>query len=62
MISRNYADRTITFECDECGETFEADGLDFYDALDEFKDNGGVARLDGDGGEWRHLCGDCQWP
>ena len=56
MISRNYADRTTTFECDECGETFEADGLD------EFKDNGGVARLDGDGGEWRHLCGDCQWP
>lgn len=57
-IRKNYADRTTTFTCDECGETFEADGHDFYDALDEFKDNGGVARLEG--GEWFHLCRDCK--
>lgn len=57
-IRKNYADRTTTFTCDDCGETFEADGLDFYDALDEFKDHGGAARLDG--GDWLHLCGDCK--
>ena len=55
---RNHVDRTITFTCDDCGETFEADGLDFHDALEEFKDNGGVARLDA--GEWVHFCGDCK--
>lgn len=57
-IRKNYADQTTTFTCDECGETFEADGLDFYYAFDEFKDNGGVARLEM--GEWQHLCEDCK--
>ncbi|MEN9935998.1 MAG: hypothetical protein RLZZ387_2577 [Chloroflexota bacterium] len=55
---KNYADRTITFECDGCGEMFEADGLDFHDALDEYKDRGGVARLEV--GEWMHFCEDCK--
>lgn len=55
---KNYADRTTTFSCDECGETFEADTLDFRDALDEYKRHGGVAKLDD--GEWVHLCEDCQ--
>ena len=55
---KNYADRTITFECDECGEMFEADGLDFHDALDEYKDRGGVARLEV--GDWLHFCEDCK--
>jgi hypothetical protein len=57
-IRKNYADRTTTFECDQCGETFEADGLDFHDALDEFKDRGGAARLEV--GEWMHFCEDCR--
>lgn len=57
-ISKNYADQTTTFTCDECGDTFEADGLDFYDAYEEFKDNGGVARLEG--GDWEHRCEDCK--
>ena len=57
-IRKNYADRTTTFSCDDCGEYFEADGLDFYYALDEFKRNGGVAVLDG--GEWQHRCKDCK--
>lgn len=56
-IRKNYADRTITFTCDDCGSTFEAEGLDFHDALDEFKDNGGRAQLDC--GEWLHLCESC---
>lgn len=55
---KNYADRTVTFTCDDCGETFEADTPDFHDALDDYKDHGGVARLDD--GEWVHLCGTCK--
>ncbi len=57
-ISKNYADRTTIFECDECGDTFEADGLDFHDAYDEYKENGGTARLQG--GDWEHRCEDCK--
>ena len=57
-ISKNYADRTTIFECDACGDTFEADGLDFYDAYDEYKDSGGTARLEG--GEWEHRCEGCK--
>lgn len=56
---KNYADQTTTFTCDECGETFEADGLDFHDALDEFKDHGGVARLVH--GDWQHFCEHCDF-
>lgn len=55
---KNYADRTITFSCDECGETFEADSADFRDALEDYKLHGGAARLED--GEWVHLCKDCQ--
>ena len=57
-ITKNYADRTTTFECDECGDTFEADSLDFGDAYDEYKDHGGTARLNG--GDWEHRCRDCR--
>lgn len=57
-IRRNFYDRTITFECDECGKTFEADTSDFDDALDDFKDHGGCARFDG--GDWVHLCEECE--
>lgn len=55
---KNYADRTITFSCDECGETFEADTPDFRDALEDFKLHGGEVRMED--GEWVHLCKDCQ--
>ena len=57
-IRKNYADQTTTFTCDECGETFEADGLDFYDALDEFKEHGGSSALHN--GQWHHFCEPCQ--
>ena len=55
---KNHRDQTGTFECDDCGGEFEADGLDFHDALAEFKDGGGVARLEC--GEWMHFCKDCK--
>ena len=58
MISKNYADRVTIFECDECGDTFEADGLNFHDAYDEYKDHGGIARNVGD--QWEHRCRDCR--
>lgn len=57
-ISKNYSDQTTTFECDVCGDTFEADGLDFHDAYAEYKDNGGVAR--NELGEWEHRCAGCK--
>lgn len=57
-FSKNYTDRTTTFECDLCGSTFEADGLDFYDAYDEYKDHGGIARLES--GTWEHRCEGCK--
>lgn len=57
-ITKNYADRTITFECDICGDTFEAEGLDFYDAYDEYKEHGGTARLSG--AVWEHRCEACK--
>lgn len=57
-MTKNYADRTITFGCDECGITFEADGLDFYEAYEEFKAHGGIAR--NDGGDWEHRCEGCR--
>jgi hypothetical protein len=57
-VSQNYADHTTTFECDECGDTFEADGFNFHDAYEEYKDNGGIARNVGD--KWEHRCRDCR--
>lgn len=55
---KDMRNRTIGFECDQCGEVHETDMTDFHDALDDFKDAGGVARLDC--GEWLHFCGDCK--
>ena len=57
-ICKNYADQTTTFTCDACGETFEADGLDFYDAIDEFEDHGGTSSLHD--GVWHHFCEHCE--
>lgn len=56
--TRNRRDKTLTFACDDCGEEFESTSDDFHDALDEFKDTGGVARMDV--GEWMHFCKDCK--
>jgi hypothetical protein len=57
-IRKDYRIGTTNFECDECGETFEADGLEFHEAYDEYKSHGGVARLVK--GEWEHRCEDCR--
>jgi hypothetical protein len=57
-INKNYKDRTISFECDTCGDEYEADGLNFYDAYDDYKQNGGIARLVG--GDWEHTCENCK--
>lgn len=57
-VRKNWADRTTNFECDMCGDVYEAEGVRFEEALDEFKDAGGVARLDA--GEWMHFCEDCK--
>lgn len=57
-IRKNWADRTTTFECDMCGDTYEAEGVRFEEAYEEYKDSGGIARMDV--GEWMHFCGDCK--
>ena len=51
---RNFYDQTITFECDECSKTFEADTSDFEDAVEDFKAHGDawgveLCKLDSDG-------------
>ena len=56
---RNYRDETITFECDGCGDEYEASTDDWGPALAEFKRNGGVARKECDD-SWVHLCAECQ--
>lgn len=56
-ISRQYRDRTITFECDQCGDEFPTDSDDFQAALAEAKD--ACWRPVCEGGEWLHLCPDC---
>lgn len=55
---RNHRDKTITFTCDQCGETHEADTDDFHDAIEEIKDSGWRPTLEC--GEWLHLCEDCK--
>mgnify|MGYP000328908745 CR=1 FL=1 len=51
------ARREITFVCDECGEEHPSFTTDFHDALDDFKDDGNVVRLED--GEWHHYCKVC---
>ena len=55
---RNFYDQTITFECDECSKTFEADTSDFEDAVEDFKAHGGRVKLHR--GQWTHLCEECE--
>lgn len=55
---RNRRERCCAIVCDECGDEIEFSTADFYDALDQFKIGGGVARLAD--GEWQHLCEDCR--
>jgi len=55
---RNHRDKSMTFTCDDCGEEFESQSDDFHEARDEFKDEGGCARLEC--GEWMHFCKDCK--
>ena len=51
-VDRQYG--RIIFSC-ECGETFEARSRDFYEAVQELKDNDWLVTKDGDG-EWQHWC------
>jgi hypothetical protein len=57
-ISKDYTNRSTIFECDICGDEYEAEGLDFYDAYEEYKNSGGIARLEG--GDWEHRCEGCR--
>lgn len=57
-IQRAFYNGPITFVCDECGDELETDETDFTDALDKFKDDGGVATKRA-GGDWQHICIDC---
>lgn len=56
-LIRHYRDRTMSFECDQCGEEFDTDTDDFHDALAEAKDNGWKAQIEL--GEWQHFCENC---
>jgi predicted RNA-binding Zn-ribbon protein involved in translation (DUF1610 family) len=56
MISRE-RDRTVTFECDNCGEGENTAEEDFRDALNEIKRMDWAVRLLGT--TWTHTCPDC---
>ena len=58
MTIEREADRTVTFECDSCGDTFNTDHEDFRDALDMLKrHNWAIRQIDGN---WVHVCPECQ--
>lgn len=52
----------ISFECDECGDTFEpslaVSNENFHEVWNEAKDEGWQARKDG--GDWTHQCPECR--
>ena len=54
MIDRQYGN--IIVVCDSCGEGFMAGKVDFYEAISDFKENGGIVTKRGK--EWLHHCGD----
>jgi predicted RNA-binding Zn-ribbon protein involved in translation (DUF1610 family) len=51
-------DDCIVFECDTCGDEYEADGDEgFMEAWDNAKSSGWRAYQEG--GEWMHKCPEC---
>ena len=58
MLTRQHRDRTITFECDTCGDEYVTDTDDFHDALEEMKGADWRPKLEF--GDWLHLCPDCR--
>jgi hypothetical protein len=51
-VDRQYG--RIIFSC-ECGETFEATSRDFYEAVQELKDNDWLVTKS-EGGDFEHWC------
>ena len=51
--------RQVIFECDACGDTYDAGTDDFTDAYAAAKDDGWIAFKNGEG-EWEHRCEDCK--
>lgn len=56
-IRRGSRSNGLTVVCDECGTEHPSYTDDFHDALDDFKEDGGVVRLDD--GTWMHYCEGC---
>lgn len=56
-ITRPFYDGPITVVCDDCKDELETDEVDFGDALQKFKDDGGIVTKSN--GEWQHICVDC---
>jgi hypothetical protein len=50
--------KQVVFECDGCGDTFDAGTSDFDDAYHAAKQEGWVA-FNNDG-DWEHRCEDCK--
>ncbi len=48
----------ITFECDGCDETLDADTRTFAKAIEVMREEGWKAEKVAD--EWLHLCQDCK--
>lgn len=59
MTIERHADyNVIAFVCDDCGEVEQTDSQDFFEAWEEVKQVGWIARKEDDG--WQHLCKDCK--
>lgn len=55
--TRDHGD--MVFECDKCGEVYEAAESDFHVAWDEAKREGWRAFKNEESDEWCHSCPDC---
>lgn len=50
----------LIFICDECGDDINTGEADWIDGLRVMRSSGWGRRHDSDGGQWQHLCQDCE--
>lgn len=58
MSTQRNAKKEVSFRCDDCGETFDTDFIDFNLAHAVVTDEGWKTLKSSD--KWQHFCEDCQ--
>ena len=57
-MSTTWRNRTLTVECDDCGEEIDTGAFDFIDGIETAKEAGWIVlKVDGD---WQHNCPECK--